>query len=144
MLLIAHRGNINGPNPKKENTLMYVLEAIKAGYQVEIDVWLVNNIWYLGHDAPSNMIYFDILKNKNLWCHAKNHEALHEMFKNDVHCFWHQEDDMTITSKKYIWTYPGKSLSVQSIAVMPETVMDIKDFNFKCAGICSDFVSRLK
>ena len=39
MKLIAHRGNIDGPNPERENSPEYIEEALKAGYDVEVDVW---------------------------------------------------------------------------------------------------------
>ena len=42
MRLISHRGNINGVNPKLENTKEYVDLAIDKGYSVEIDVWYSN------------------------------------------------------------------------------------------------------
>ena len=34
--------------------------------------------------------------------------------------FWHQNDDYTITSKGYIWAYPGKKLNKNAIYVLPE------------------------
>ena len=37
MRLIAHRGNINGRNKKRENEIEYILEALNLGYDVEID-----------------------------------------------------------------------------------------------------------
>ena len=43
MKLIAHRGNINGPNPEKENHPDYINTAIKSGYDVEVDVWFIDN-----------------------------------------------------------------------------------------------------
>jgi glycerophosphoryl diester phosphodiesterase len=39
MLLISHRGNISGPQPKLENTVAYIEQAINQGFDVEIDVW---------------------------------------------------------------------------------------------------------
>ena len=36
MKLISHRGNINGRNPERENSLDYVLEALE-NYEVEIE-----------------------------------------------------------------------------------------------------------
>ena len=54
---------------------------------------------------------------------------------NDVHCFWHQEDDVTLTSKGYLWTYPNKQLTPKSIAVLPEGVIEEE-----IAGFCSDFI----
>ena len=38
MILIAHRGNVNGKNPERENTIEYIEEAIKKGYHCEIDI----------------------------------------------------------------------------------------------------------
>ena len=38
MKLIAHRGNIVGPNPLEENKLEYIEAAIAGGYDAEIDV----------------------------------------------------------------------------------------------------------
>jgi hypothetical protein len=55
--------------------------------------------------------------------------------------FWHQEDDVTLTSKGYIWAYPGKQPIKNSIAVMPE----LKNDNLsECIGICSDNISNYK
>ena len=56
MKLIAHRGNINGPNKEKENKPEYIIEAINKGYYVEIDLWLIDDKLYLGHDNPQYVI----------------------------------------------------------------------------------------
>ena len=81
------------------------------------------------------------LSNKKIWCHAKTSEALSALDKIKAHFFWHQEDDYTITSKGYIWTYPGKKLFSKSICVLPEKA-NYKEIN--CLGICSDFIERYK
>ena len=75
--------------------------------------------------------------NNFLWCHAKNIDAFKKMLQRGIHCFWHQEDDVTLTSNGYIWTYPGKQLTTKSICVLPEKVNYNK---FDCAGICSDYI----
>jgi hypothetical protein len=141
MILISHRGNINGKNPDKENDPMYITKALQSGYDVEIDVWYENGEWFLGHDKPTYRIGMDYLKDDRIWCHAKNIEALNRMLKEDIHCFWHQEDDVTLTSKGYMWTYPGKQLTNQSICVLPEKNNEIPK---KALGICSDFVVSYK
>ena len=38
MILISHRGNINGPNPEMENNPEYIQKALDLGYDVEVDV----------------------------------------------------------------------------------------------------------
>ena len=56
---------------------------------------------------------------------------------SDIHCFWHQEDDVTLTSRGFIWTYPGKPLTSKSICVKPEKNFEIPK---KVLGICADNV----
>ena len=65
-------------------------------------------------------------------------ERLNQMIENGkIHCFFHHEDDVTLTSQGYLWTYPGRDLTKNSIAVLPdgEVPEDI-------AGICSDFIEE--
>ena len=61
----------------------------------------------------------------------------------DFHYFWHQEDDFTLTSKNYIWTYPGKPYTPKSIIVMPEDNLKLFDFNqikeYDVYGVCTDY-----
>ena len=61
MKFIAHRGNLNGPQPTFENTHGYLLEAISAGHDVEVDVQAHDNILYLGHDDPRQVADIDFL-----------------------------------------------------------------------------------
>jgi hypothetical protein len=141
ILLISHRGNIFGPNPEKENDPSYILEALKAGYNVEIDVWYQNNQWWLGHDAPQYQTTLDFLLLPNLWCHAKNIKTISKIVDDDLieHFFFHQNDDVTLTSQNYIWTFPEKSIySKKSIIVVKEKNTKI-DFD-SIGGICSDYV----
>lgn len=39
MILISHRGNIDGPNVKMENDPRYIENTLGKGYNVEVDVW---------------------------------------------------------------------------------------------------------
>ena len=139
MILLSHRGNIDGKNEERENAPDYIQQALDKGYEVEIDVWYKDDEWYLGHDEPTYHINVNWLRNKKLWCHAKNIQGLYSMFEDNIHCFFHQEDDVTLTSNGYMWTYPGKDLTKNSIAVLPS-----KKPKVEVAGICSDFIKRLK
>lgn len=141
MILIAHRGNIKGPNPKLENHPEYVLEALNSGFDVEVDAWYEDGFW-LGHDEPQYKTSFEFLQKKGLWIHCKNIQAL-ALLQPHTNCFWHNTDDYTLTSKGYIWCYPGKELSGgNSICVMPE-IYNLQSHPFDgWYGVCSDFVSR--
>lgn len=143
MKFISHRGNLNGPNKDKENNPEYILQALYEGYDVEIDVWLFNKKFFLGHDSPLYEIKESFLENDKLWCHAKNIESLENMLSNkNIHCFWHQTDDFTITSKGFIWTYPDRELTNNSICVLPErshySIEEIKN----CFGVCTDHLKK--
>ena len=124
MFLISHRGNISGPNKQDENNPEYIKKTLIRGFDCEIDVWFLNQQWFLGHDNPQYKIKQQFLLQDGLWIHAKNLSALSKLTTLDVNYFWHQEDSYTLTSNKYIWTYPGFELSKRSICVMPETISD--------------------
>jgi hypothetical protein len=145
MLYIAHRGNINGPDSINENKPDYLLDAIAKGFYIETDLWVIDDILYLGHDYAQYKIDFDFLINikDKLFCHCKNVDALHLMLSyGEIECFFHNEDECVLTSKNHIWNYPGTKLTPLSICVMPEFVN--QDIDTTCYGVCSDFVRELK
>jgi hypothetical protein len=55
--------------------------------------------------------------------------------------FWHQQDKVTLTSKQYIWAYPGQQPIAQSIAVLPEL---FNDNISECIGVCSDIIGSYR
>jgi hypothetical protein len=143
VIYISHRGNINGKNPHLENNPSYIDEAIDLGYDVEIDLWFIDGRTYLGHDGPQYEVddeWFANRENK-LWVHCKNTDSLNWIRNTILHYFWHEEDTLTLTSKQYMWVYPGKQPIIGSVAVMPERSND--DVS-KCIGICSDVIKQYK
>jgi len=152
---ISHRGNINGKNLERENSPEYIQEALDKGYDVEIDIWNIENRWYFGHDEP---IYdIDDIEKKyyknfgKLWLHCKNLEALYEISYlkkwkyKETNFFWHQNDDFTLTNKGLIWTYPGNKLTYfGSICVLPELSNYTNEELYLCHGICSDKIESYK
>ena len=143
MKLIAHRGNIQGSNPLLENNPVYVFHALQNGFEAEIDVWFLGGRFYLGHDVPRYPIDESYLDQEGLWCHAKNLEALEKMKSKKIHCFWHQNDDYTLTSRGYTWVYPGKPAPANSILViLGKAFPDKKPLDI--AGYCGDYVSDWK
>lgn len=142
MLLISHRGNTNGRKIELENNPKQIEHCISMGYEVEIDIRLIKNNIYLGHDSgdcPIDIKWLESLKEK-LWIHCKNFEALNYLFGSDFNFFWHDIDDYTLTSKGFLWTYPGKPFNKNSIILMPEKWTKQKKIN--CLGICSDYICQ--
>lgn len=148
MILISHRGNIDGTNAiMYENSPSYIENTLLLDFiECEIDIWYVNNKLMSGHDCPNFNITLEWLyKYKDrLWIHCKNKEAIEYLYAIDNkiknwNYFWHQEDTLTITSKGYLWVYPGQQPIKGSIAVLPEIHND--DVS-NCLGICTDFVNK--
>lgn len=136
MIFIAHRGNLNGPS-KYENKPSYVKTALEAGYDVELDVWIYGLSWYLGHDEARYLVNAAEINNEHVWWHAKNIAALQSMIAMGWHCFWHQDDAHTLTSKGYIWTHCKMGSPEGSICVLPE--QGTGKVHPNCAGICTDY-----
>ncbi len=145
MILISHRGNINGRLESLENEPAYIDLAIKKDYLVEVDVWYVNNVLYLGHDKPLYGVDFGWFRDRltKIWVHCKNIEAF-EFFKKQEYkfnYFWHENEKSVITSENYIISHVDEEPTHGTIAMMPEK------HNFdvsKCLGVCSDYIEKYK
>ena len=145
MKLIAHKGNVNGPDSLKENTPEQIEWCIENGYDVEIDVRYSpeKDKFYLGHDDLQHEINWWWLAGKleHLWIHCKDLTTLHEFTSNTsgYNYFWHQGDDYTLTSKCQIWASSGKPYKEDTVIVV-ENPEDVKEYD--CYGICSDYVGK--
>lgn len=153
MKLISHRGLMQGPNAQLENDPKQIQSVLGQGIDVEVDVWYLHHQWYLGHDAATHNIGFEFLKQDGLWIHAKNFEAADRLiqlsrFGHSHNFFWHEEDERTLTSFGFWWTYPERALGTNSVAVVPERYLPLNEFdqirNWNCFGVCTDWVSLLK
>jgi hypothetical protein len=148
MIYISHRGNLNGPKPELENHPTYIEEAIARGFDVEVDLWVNESGAFLGHDGPQYLVPHEWLidRTDQIWIHCKNSESLAFAMRHNLHCFFHNTDDYTITSRGYIWAFPGKKRSSEKcIKVLPELSwweMD-HDWKIQYSGVCSDFVAEL-
>ncbi len=148
MRIISHRGNLSGPDPDNQNHPDQVLKVLKTGLDCEIDVWRVDDEFYLGHDEPQHLIDAKFLRNSGLWVHAKNLDVLNNIpfsktkdgsfLSNDVRFFWHQADDFTLTSNGLIWTFPNKEVCEKSIIV--DNNRNWRQKNYNCFGVCTDYV----
>lgn len=143
MKLISHRGNICGRQIELENTEDYILKAIKSGYDVEVDIQKIEGeSAFIGHDTISGSLSLNFLWSSNVWAHAKNIVVLQQLLDNNIHCFWHEEDKYTLTSRGYIWAYPAPTFPEGVIAVLPEKYNIGHLVNV--AGICSDFIEHYR
>ncbi|OJW46908.1 MAG: hypothetical protein BGO67_07300 [Alphaproteobacteria bacterium 41-28] len=138
--LIAHRGNTDGPN-QAENNPDYLLKTLDLGYDCEVDIWVINGKIFLGHDNPLYSVEEDFIHTPKFWFHAKNLEALDFMLQKSVPCFWHENDQYTLTSNGFIWANIHMPVTSKTIIVVPDIESGIKKIKELPYGICSDYVS---
>ena len=54
-----------------------IQQALDLGYDVEIDVWLIDGNFSLGRRRATISSSRNFLMKKGLWCHAKNIDLLY-------------------------------------------------------------------
>jgi hypothetical protein len=146
MKLISHRGNINGEYRDLENTKAYIQQAIDSGYDVEIDVWLKDNILYLGHDEPERIVQLKWLldRSKKLWIHCKNFKCLSFLIDYNLTLFFHEKEDYTIVSNGKIWAHNFSNIDDKCVIPLltKEDIINWKPTTVH--GVCSDYIKLLK
>ena len=144
-LLIAHRGNLSGRMPEIENSPGYIDIALEEGFDVEVDIWSVNDDLFLGHDLPQYGTTLEWLAERSgrLWIHCKNAAAVRRMSETHLNWFFHESDPYTLTSHGFIWGYPGvepvgeKFISLWFEAEKPSTTEPDYQYAF-----CGDFIAN--
>lgn len=154
MRIIAHRGLLTGPDPAKENYPDTIRHAIKEGFDVEVDLRVINDELWLGHDEPQYKVSLDWLRTHDmrLWIHCKNLEAMEFCFNYPtLNYFAHDHDDYVVTSKGYVWAYPGKPGGKFTVMVMPEhkgmlesVIEDYNNDKIYIYGMCTDFALKAR
>jgi len=135
VIIISHRGNLNGVDPSSENKPDSIVQTLDLGFDVEVDLRLHNDKLYLGHDEPDYKVDLNFLKQSGVWVHAKNKEVI-PILRNekDIHWFWHETDQLTLTSRGYVWCFPGHEIDG---GIMVDHGQDVQP-EINIAGICTD------
>ena len=146
MILISHRGNLNGLNPERENSPPYIREAISAGFDVEIDVRFLNDTIWLGHDEPQYKVSLSFLEEikDHSWLHCKNFAALSGLVDQDFRVFYHEKEKYTILNNGLIWAHDIQLVDEKCIVPLLSLESVLSYDNQNIYGICSDFVQECR
>lgn len=142
MRIISHRGNIRGRVPEKENRPSYIDCAIGNGYDVEIDVRVIDNQIWLGHDYEQYEVSYKWLqlRKNNLWIHCKNYDA--SVLLKDFNSFCHSIEPFVYTSNNKIWLH-DLTQKINETVIIPllskEDLLFISDMKGTPYGICTDY-----
>ena len=143
MIIISHRGKLNGSSFSKENTINTIDYTLSKGIHVEVDVWGDNNNQLaIGHDNPDEYTSIDYLSNSRIWVHAKNNYALEILYKTDVNYFYHQDDAFTVTSKGYNWAHIDTTPLISNTVYCAFSLNQLEKLKSKGSqpiGVCTDF-----
>jgi hypothetical protein len=142
--LIAHRGNLNGPIPERENHPDYLVEALNCGVEVEVDVWVTDGKIFFGeHEVGETFVY---LISKDAWFNCKNPEAV-EYFKtrNDgenYKYFYETDGGKIVSSTGHEWVEAPLDLEEeQSSEVIVLDLSEGHDYKYgEVFAVCTDFV----
>ena len=109
-----------------ENEPTYIDLAINKGFDVEVDIWYIEKVLYLGHDKPQYVVDARWFRDRltKLWIHCKNVEAMLFFNRNKYlfNYFWHETDRYTLTSKGIGWVLVGQYPYPKSVIVLPESI----------------------
>ena len=139
MKIISHRGNIRGPISEKENRPSYIDCAIGNGYDVEIDLRIIDGELWLGHDVPQYKVEHSWLQPRKeyLWIHCKDLDAAKECW--GYQSFWHTSDPYTYTSTGKIWLHDF-SMKIDDNVIIPLIDdIDYAPMKGQPYAICTDY-----
>jgi 3-deoxy-D-manno-octulosonate 8-phosphate phosphatase (KDO 8-P phosphatase) len=146
MRIIAHRGNTNGAYPDKENTPEYLLDAVKRGFYVEVDVWKIGDKYFLGHDLPTHEVDKFFLFNNKFYVHCKNIQAFTTLSNySQINCFYQTTEHVVLTSRGDIWFHSDikseKYGNMRSIYVRLESPLVDNNLGYigNYYGLCTDY-----
>ncbi len=152
-IIIAHRGLTDGPNSELENTQKQIDYALNLGFDAEVDVWLKDKKYYIGHNEPKIEVSWNWLTQSNIWIHCKNLPAFFDMHDRTImhNYFWHEQDAVVLTNRNNIWTYYGRPEmeNKYSICVLPEVTYNWHKIETivksnKWMGFCTDYPKRIE
>tara|TARA_B110001452_G_scaffold267092_1_gene275701 strand:+ start:162 stop:614 length:453 start_codon:yes stop_codon:yes gene_type:complete len=149
MKIISHRGNLKGPDPKNENTQRHIDIALKGSFDVEIDLWKINDKFFLGHDEPLNEVSLEWLESrkKNLWIHTKNFLAFEDLMEtnNNYNFFFYTREPLVLVSNGKIWCHKPFLISNPKNCIIPilHDKFPKRNKYYKWYGVCTDFPQKL-
>ena len=71
----------------------------------------------------------------------KDIKTFYKLIDIGAHCFSHNQDEVALTTKGYLWSSYENQMTDKSICVMPPRK---KELPKTLAGVCSDYIEDYK
>lgn len=154
MLFISYRGIYDGTNYEYENTPNQIGKAFGAGYSVMVDVWKVDDKFYLGTDQPLTEVTAKYLQGNRWWINARNTamqtwlaEQNSKLYPNWFYFTAPTPPPPYVTASNGKLITPGTvPINNNSVIFLPE-IADRGLFStvkLRCFGICSTYLSYVR
>lgn len=141
LILVSHRGNLDGVQEDLENTPNYLQAALREGFAVACEVVAVHGAFLLPTKAGYYPLPYALLSNPRMWFLAADGITLDALCAVNAHAV-PACAPVTLTSVHYLWCLPGADLTPRSIAVFPEYANSGWLDSAEPAGVCSNEISR--
>lgn len=97
--IIIHRSQLHQNTP--ENTLLGMNECLHSGFSAEIDVYLIDGRYFIGHDLDNlATVKFEEIDKANVFIHMKSLNFTHT---KNADLFYMEDDPVTLTLKGRQW-----------------------------------------
>lgn len=160
MLIISHRGNLNGPSELENNPLQ--IATAQKDFYVEVDIWQTQDGVFLGHNEPEyniNVLNFKkkYLQSNKIIYHAKNPAAAVFLEKEQLKWFAHDKDMFAIVNNisrnKVLWGLPNELKGVNNNSLFQKIPVifgnDFSRYEYELKnniwyGVCTDYPLELR
>ena len=139
-VFIANRGNYQGADTDNENTFSYLLQAFNAGHLVVCDIQTYKSVLYFGHNEPKETVNWQFITKNKVICRAVDLDSFVVLYNLNAHCFWYQTDDMSLTSRGYLWCKPDVQIDHTRAIWTNVNKEKLHSRPDKIFGICGDIV----
>jgi len=145
MKIYSHRGNLSGKD-SQENEPAFIKQCLAGGFHVEIDLWFIDNKYFLGHDEPTYRIDIDEFDHEEVIFHLK---TPHLPLLRRADAFAIENDPYVLTLRGLLWMNYGQTPGVRSVMCSPELVGHslgveafVRTIAGRAAGLCTDYPLR--
>ena len=140
---IARCGNLDGCSAALENTPDYLEAAIERGFDVSCEVVYRDGTFWIGSEERRIAAPRELLVREEVWCQAKDVRTLDALYHDPgIHCFFQALDDVSLTSRGFLWTHPRcRVVTRRSIVAVRDFEGDRIDRVRSGAGVCSDRIA---
>lgn len=154
MLYISYRGIYDGNNFEDANTPSQLGKALGMGFSCMIDVWKVDDKFYLGNDQPLTEVTEKYLQGNRWWINARN-TAMQAWLpaqnpKLYPNYFWFT---MPTPPPAYVTASNGKLITPGTVPINNNSVIFLPEITdtacfstvkLKCFGICSNYLTFIR